>query len=229
MHTDCLLGLSNDHVVTLAEPGHRLHPDAKNAFVAMQIAAADAGFNLRPASSYRDFGRQLAIWNGKFDGVRPVLDADSQPLDVLSLAPDERIQAMLRWSALPGTSRHHWGSDVDVYDPDLLPPNTKLALEPWEYQAGGYFYALSQWLEANMSRFDFYLPFANALGGVAIEPWHLSYRPLAEICARQLTPSLVAKVLTEQQVSGKAHIIKQIDDIFSRFITPSLTVPPTDC
>lgn len=228
MHTDCLFGLSNDHVVALAEPGHRLHPEAKNAFVAMQIAAAEAGFNLRPASSYRDFGRQLAIWNGKFDGVRPVLDANSQPLAALSLPPEQRIQAMLRWSALPGTSRHHWGSDLDVYDPDLLPADTKLALEPWEYQTDGYFYTLSQWLAANMARFGFYLPFAEAHGGVAIEPWHLSYRPLAEQCARQLTPALVAKVLTEQQISGKTHILKQLDEIFSRFISPSLLVPPLD-
>ena len=219
MDTACLLGLNDGHVVALNEPGHRLHPEAKAAFMAMQAAAAAAGFHLAPASSYRDFGRQLAIWNSKFDGQRPVLDAESQPLDALSLAPEQRINAILHWSALPGTSRHHWGSDLDVYDPKLLPKGATLALEPWEYQAGGYFYPLSLWLTANMERFGFYLPFAASDGGVAIEPWHLSYRPLAARCAGQLTPLLLASTLSEQQISGKTHILKQLDTIFSRFMS----------
>ncbi|MBU3825053.1 MAG: M15 family metallopeptidase [Candidatus Oceanisphaera merdipullorum] len=222
MDSDCLLGLNDCHVVTLNEAGHRLHPDAKTAFMAMQAAAAAAGFNLQPASSYRDFGRQLAIWNGKYDGQRPVLDTASQPLDTLSLPPKQRINAILHWSALPGTSRHHWGSDLDVYDPTLLPIGAKLALEPWEYEADGYFYPLSQWLTANMARFGFYLPFAETSGGVAKEPWHLSYMPLAQMCADQLTPALVAHALNAQHISGKVYILKQLDEIFSRFIAPSL-------
>ncbi|MGO4998330.1 M15 family metallopeptidase [Oceanisphaera sp. W20_SRM_FM3] len=222
MDSDCLLGLKNCHVVDLDEAGHRLHPAAKAAFISMQAAAQKAGFNLQPASSYRDFGRQLAIWNGKYDGQRPVLDSTSQPLDTLSLPPKDRINAILHWSALPGTSRHHWGSDLDVYDPTLLPSDTKLALEPWEYDTGGYFYPLSLWLADNMARFGFYLPFAEANGGVAREPWHLSYMPVAKICAGQLTPALVASALSTQQISGKTHILEQLDAIFSRFIAPSL-------
>lgn len=219
MNIDCILGLNDQHLVALNEAGHRLQPQAKAAFMAMQQAAAAAGFNLRPASSYRDFSRQLAIWNGKFDGQRPLLDAASQPLDTLSLTPEQRITAILQWSALPGTSRHHWGSDVDVYDPDLLPPGAKLALEPWEYEKQGYFYPLSQWLTANMARFDFYLPFANSQGGMAIEPWHLSYRPQAKLCAERLTPELVAAVLNSQQISGKRHILKQLNEIFDHYMT----------
>lgn len=221
MKAACLLGLSDQHVVALAEPGHRLHPSAKAAFVAMQQAARKAGFNLMPASSYRSFARQLSIWNAKYEGQRPVLDTHSQPLDALSLAPSVRINTILHWSALPGTSRHHWGSDLDIFDPDLLPTDTQLALEPWEYEAGGYFYPLSQWLTENMAEFGFYLPFASHHAGVAREPWHLSYHPLAKECATQLTPQLVAKTLNKQHISGKAHILNQLDDIFCRFITPT--------
>ncbi|ART79513.1 M15 family metallopeptidase [Oceanisphaera avium] len=221
MIPQCLLGLSDQHVENLNEAGHRLQPPAKVAFMAMQKAALAAGFNLAPASSYRSFERQLSIWNAKYEGQRPVLDAHSQPLDALSLAPVERINTILHWSALPGTSRHHWGSDLDVYDPDLLPAGTKLALEPWEYDEGGYFYPLSQWLNANMARFGFYLPFASANGGVAREPWHLSFRSLAKECAQQLTPELVAHALNNQHICGKAHILNQLDDIFLRFINPT--------
>ncbi|OXY82278.1 M15 family metallopeptidase [Oceanimonas doudoroffii] len=217
MRVDCLLGLNEGHLVQLAEPGHRLQAEARDAFVALQAAAAGAGFMLAPASSFRGFDRQLAIWNGKFEGSRPLLDAHSQPLDALALSEPERIHAILRWSALPGTSRHHWGTDLDIYDPRLLPTGGKLQLEPWEYEQGGYFYPLSQWLAANMERFGFYLPYAVA-AGVGAEPWHLSYRPLSQECERQLTPALVADAIAARPVAGKTHILNMMDDIFARYI-----------
>ncbi|MBL1378527.1 M15 family metallopeptidase [Zobellella iuensis] len=221
MTPEALLGLTEDHLVALKEPGHRLQPQAAAAFAALQAAAAGAGFALTPASSFRGFDRQLAIWNGKFEGSRPLLDADSRPLDALALPEPERILAILRWSALPGTSRHHWGTDLDVYDPTLLPPGQRLRLEPWEYQEGGYFYPLSQWLAANMGHFGFYLPFGRDGGGVAMEPWHLSYRPLAGICAAALTPALVAEAIRARPVAGKTHILNLLDEIFARFIRPA--------
>lgn len=221
MTPEALLGLTEDHLVALAEPGHRLQPEAAAAFAALQAAAVGAGFTLTPASSFRGFDRQLAIWNGKFEGSRPLLDAASRPLDALALPEPERILAILHWSALPGTSRHHWGTDLDVYDPTLLPPGQRLRLEPWEYQEGGYFYPLSRWLQANMGHFGFYLPFARDGGGVAMEPWHLSYRPLAGACAAALTPALVAEAIRTRPVAGKTHILKLLDEIFARFIRPT--------
>ncbi|WP_344956456.1 M15 family metallopeptidase [Zobellella aerophila] len=217
MSNDALLGLSEDHLVSLAD-GHRLRPGAAAAFVKLQAAAAAAGFNLVPASSFRSFERQMAIWNGKFDGSRPLLDADSRPLDALSLDEPRRIAAILHWSALPGTSRHHWGTDLDVYDPALLPTGALLRLEPWEYGPDGYFYPLTKWLDANLTRFGFFRPYRLPLGGVAVEPWHLSYRPLARPCAARLTPTLVAAAISTRPVAGKAHILTLLDEIFARYV-----------
>ena len=133
---EMLTGRSTDHLAPLSG-NHRMQPAAVAAFLAMQQAAHAAGFNLQPASTFRDFERQQAIWNGKFCGERPVLDKDSRPIDITPLSDAERCEAILRWSALPGASRHHWGSDLDVYDPTLLPEGQKLQLEPWEYEQGG--------------------------------------------------------------------------------------------
>lgn len=83
------------------------------------------------------------------------MDANSQPLDVSSLDDGERCEAILRWSAMPGSSRHHWGSDLDIYDPDLLPVDSSLQLEPWEYEEGGYFAALNAWLSVHMHEYGF--------------------------------------------------------------------------
>ncbi|WP_337263452.1 MULTISPECIES: M15 family metallopeptidase [unclassified Serratia (in: enterobacteria)] len=214
---EMLTGRSTEHLAVLSG-NHRLQPAAVEAFRAMQQAANAAGFDLQPASTFRDFDRQLAIWNGKFCGDRPVLDQDSQPIDIMPLSTAERCEAILRWSALPGASRHHWGSDLDIYDPSLLPAEEKLRLEPWEYQEGGYFYPLNQWLTAHMADFGFYRPFTEDQGGVAIEPWHLSYRPLAQEAERLLTPALLLAAWQDKEVAGAQWLAGHLPALFTRFI-----------
>lgn len=215
-----LTGRSTAHLVPLSA-NHRLQPAAVSAFQHMQQAAKKAGFDLQPVSTFRDFDRQLAIWNGKFRGERPLLDHQSQPIDALQLPVAERCQAILRWSALPGASRHHWGSDLDVYDPTLLPAGQKLQLEPWEYEAGGYFAALNLWLTSSMAEFGFYRPFSEDHGGVAVEPWHLSYRPLAEEAEGLLTPERVLAAWQDQDVAGAVWLKDHLAALFLRFIQPS--------
>ncbi|CAI2463656.1 M15 family metallopeptidase [Serratia proteamaculans] len=216
---EMLTGCSTEHLVPLSG-NHRLQPAAVAAFLAMQQAALAAGFDLQPASTFRDFDRQQAIWNGKFCGQRPVLDKDSRPIDITPLSAAERCEAILRWSALPGASRHHWGSDLDVYDPSLLPAGQKLQLEPWEYQHGGYFYPLNQWMTAHMAEFGFYRPFTEEGDGVAVEPWHLSYRPLAREAEHLLTPALLLAAWKNKDVAGAQWLEEHLPSIFSRFIRP---------
>jgi LAS superfamily LD-carboxypeptidase LdcB len=213
---EMLTGQSTDHLDSFGK--HRLQPEAKMAFLAMQTRAREAGFNLQPASTFRDFERQLAIWNGKFSGQRPVLDHDSRPVNIESLSTEQLCRMILHWSALPGASRHHWGSDLDIYDPDLLPADAKLQLEPWEYLPGGYFSALSEWLTLNMAEFGFYRPFQQSCHGVAMEPWHISYRPIASQLESLLTPSSLKQSWKGKQIAGSDWLIAHLDDIFADFI-----------
>ncbi|QNQ53240.1 M15 family metallopeptidase [Serratia liquefaciens] len=214
---EMLTGRSTDHLAPLSG-NHCMQPAAVAAFLAMQQAAHAAGFNLQPASTFRDFERQQAIWNGKFCGERPVLDKDSRPIDITPLSDAERCEAILRWSALPGASRHHWGSDLDVYDPTLLPEGQKLQLEPWEYEQGGYFYPLNQWMTEHMAEFGFYRPFTEDGDGVAVEPWHLSYRPLAQEAEHLLTPALLLAAWKDKDIAGAQWLEAHLPAIFSRFI-----------
>ncbi|KEY58978.1 M15 family metallopeptidase [Serratia sp. DD3] len=216
---EMITGRSTEHLAVLSGH-HRLQPAAVVAFQAMQLAAKSAGFDLQPASTFRDFDRQLAIWNGKFCGERPVVDQQSQPLDISPLSTAERCQAILHWSALPGASRHHWGSDLDIYDPSLLPAGQKLHLEPWEYQQGGYFFPLNQWITAHMAEFGFYRPFSGNGGGVAMEPWHLSYQPLAQQAEQLLTPELLLAAWQGKEVAGASWLESHLPLIFARFIHP---------
>ncbi|MGE6156980.1 M15 family metallopeptidase [Aeromonas media] len=224
MTQDQLLGLDESHLILVGRGPHRLTAATAAAFNDMQVAAAYEGFNLQAASSWRSFERQLAIWNGKWRGERPLLDADNQPLDALQLDDMERLHAILRWSALPGTSRHHWGTDLDIYDPDCLPVGTRLALEPWEYEAGGWFADLGEWLGDHMADFDFFLPYAKPLDaaqGVAYEPWHISFAP--ESGEQRLDPNALALCRQQANIEGKECILAHLDEILARYVTAGHT------
>ena len=67
-----VLGLTSEHLTD--SRGALMHEQAAEAFSALQARANDAGFQLSVASSYRSYERQLAIFNGKWGGERPVLD-----------------------------------------------------------------------------------------------------------------------------------------------------------
>lgn len=212
-----LTGRSTDHLVTLGGP-HRLQFNATKAFLAMQQAAVKAGFKLQSASAFRDFSRQQLIWNEKFTGLRPVLDAQSQPLDITTLSEGELCEAILHWSALPGASRHHWGTEIDVYDPLRIPAGQTLQLEPWEYETDGYFAELNHWLTDNMATFDFYRPFTAKNAGVADEPWHISYWPLSHEAEQLLTPEVIKQVLEQEDICGKSWLNTNLDYVFERYI-----------
>ncbi|MFZ7260292.1 M15 family metallopeptidase [Avibacterium avium] len=217
-----LTGKSREHLVALPCPfsnQHFLEANALKAFQGLQQSAVKNGFNLQPASSFRDFQRQQMIWNDKFAGKRKVHNDEGQALDLSCCSDWEKCQAILRWSALPGGSRHHWGTEVDIFDPDLLPADQKLQLEPWEYTQGGYFAELSEWLQENVAKFDFAFPFSQMPARVEIgyEPWHISYLPMAEQARAHFNPEILVQSWQDQEVAGKATLIKQLAEIFERF------------
>jgi len=216
------LGLDESHLIQLPDSPHRLRAATAVAFIAMQQAASADGIELALASSYRSFARQLLIWNEKFTGLRPVLDIDSRPLDVSALDDEARIHAILRWSALPGTSRHHWGTDMDIYAPSLLPSGQTLQLEPWEYSASGYFAELTRWLDSHMQEHGFCRPFDLDQGGVAVEPWHLSHSSESLRMSQFLTQDALAACLQQSAIAGKACILAHLPALWQRYIVPTL-------
>lgn len=217
-----LTGKSRDHLVHLPCPfssNHFLQADSLKAFQCLQQSALKKGFNLQPASSFRDFQRQQLIWNSKFNGERKVHDDLGNPLNLTALSEWEKIQAILRWSALPGGSRHHWGTEIDLFDPNLLPPEQTLQLEPWEYEKGGYFYELSEWLQQNLAHFDFVLPFTHLpeTKEIGYEPWHISYLPAADLAKQQFSVEILLESWQNEDIAGKACLTQHLDEIFQRF------------
>lgn len=214
---EILCGQTTQHLSAI-DQRHAMHPEALAAYQNMQAAAEKDGIDLALASSFRDFSRQLAIFSGKANGNIAVKDQANQVVPLSELSDWQKLQAILLFSALPGTSRHHWGTDIDVYQPSALGQN-HLQLEPWEYQTGGPFVPLSEWLGDNSKSFGFYLPYDQYRGGVAEEPWHLSYYPIAREYQAQLTIERYIKVIQELHLPLKKTIVDHIEDIFQRYVT----------
>jgi len=216
MLTTELTGQATTHLYELKK-NILVHKDVLNHFLGLQGAAQKAGFNLQIASGFRSFDRQLDIWNNKYSGNRPILDQHETPLDLSTLSELEKLYAILHWSALPGTSRHHWGTDFDIYDPNLLPPRQDLALTVSEYENAGYFSELTHWLTENMALFGFYRPYQSFLGGVAVEPWHISYAPIANEALQQLKQEDILSLI-DKRVLGKALIHQELPNIYNKFV-----------
>jgi LAS superfamily LD-carboxypeptidase LdcB len=220
-----LTGRDRGHLVVLEEPRCTLHAAVIRPFIAMREAAAPDGFDIAPVSSFRDFGRQRAIWNAKFRGERPALDRRGRPVAMGSLDPGRRVETILIWSALPGASRHHWGSDIDVADGNAMAAGYEPKLEVSEYRRGGPFYALSQWLGENMRRFGFFRPYVRRGRGVQPEPWHLSYAPVARTALPRMTTRLLAEAIIGGGVDGEAEILARLPAIRERYVQDVDTPP----
>lgn len=219
MINPALVGLDSSALCPVTT-GHFLTSATAVAFQQMYQAALTDGINIAIASSYRSFERQTLIWNRKYRGENSVLDRNGSPISAWTqLSEQERIFAILRWSALPGASRHHWGTDLDVYAPALLPAGQKLQLIPDEYdKQNGYFAPLTAWLDKNMRCFGFFRPYAADRGGVAPEPWHLSYYPEAAQLQQQFTLDMLHDVLIQNTIEGNTQILLHLPQIWDKFI-----------
>jgi LAS superfamily LD-carboxypeptidase LdcB len=213
-----LTGQARTHIAAVADPPCLLHAEVVAPFLNLRRAALDEGFDLAPMSSFRDFARQLNIWNGKFSGERPMFDAGGAQLDAKSLTPRERVDAILLWSALPGASRHHWGTDLDLVDRCLREAGYQIKLTREEFAPGGPFAALNLWLDANAPRFGFFRPFQGVRSGVQPEPWHFSFAPIAEKARQRLSPEVLRNAIAGAPLLGKEVVLGSLDELHARYV-----------
>jgi LAS superfamily LD-carboxypeptidase LdcB len=218
MTPEQLTGQSADHIVAIDEPACEVNAGVRKPLLEMITAAREAGIDLAPASSFRTFERQLTIWNRKFSGQRPLYDASGRTIDALSLSPEDRVSAIMIWSAVPGASRHHWGTDLDLIDRLAIPPEYRVQLVAAEFETGGPFAKLADWLEKEARRFGFFNPYRGVLSGVAPEPWHWSYAPIAEAGRALLTPAILSRAIENAPLLGKECLLDRIPELHARFV-----------
>lgn len=140
-----------------------LQRDAKLALDSLVTLAEQSGIRLNVISATRSFQTQKRIWENKIamksSGSFATLPRNRQA---------GIIREILDYSAMPGTSRHHWGTDVDFLSVELA---------FWRGNTGKKTFA---WLSDNAPEFGFELVYSRGReGGHNYEPWHWSYVPLS--------------------------------------------------
>ncbi|NDC23178.1 MAG: D-alanyl-D-alanine carboxypeptidase family protein [Proteobacteria bacterium] len=214
---EILTGRTDSHTEVFSG-GHRVHQKVVQPLTKLKNAAAKAGFDLAICSGFRSFDRQLMIWNEKVSGKRPVPDSQGRGVNVSEQPPQVLIDLILRWSALPGASRHHWGTDFDVIDQSRLQPGQNFQLIPQEFEKGALFGDLHEWLDTNMDVFGFFRPYESDRGGVSPERWHLSYAPLASDYLSKHTLGQLTKALNTSSMLLKKEVLLQLPEIWKRFV-----------
>ena len=123
-----------------------LRKETLDAFLEMQNAADKDKIDLKIASATRNFDYQKNLWNNKWTGA--VLVGGK---NLAKSIPDgmERFEKILEYSAVPGTSRHHWGTDIDINNANP---------EYFETEQGEKIY---NWMKENAREFGFCQPYTQ--------------------------------------------------------------------
>ena len=163
-----------------------LRKEAYGAFLQMEAAAKLDSINLKIASATRNFYYQRDIWEKKWIGATLV---DGENLSVSLPEGSLRFRKILEYSAAPGTSRHHWGTDIDL----------NYAIPSYFEEGRGK--EIYDWLTQNAGRFGFCQVYnaknAPRVTGYHEEKWHWSYLPLA----RNFTEEYKT-LITESDLTG---------------------------
>ncbi|MCF8237965.1 MAG: M15 family metallopeptidase [Saprospiraceae bacterium] len=169
------------------QSGLRLRADAYAAFVEMFTAAKQDGIQLRIISATRNFERQKLIWEKKWTGATLVEGG----IDLAKTESDPVLRAkrILRYSSMPGTSRHHWGTDIDLNHLE----------NDWFEQGEGL--KVYTWLVEHAASFGFCQPYSpkgtDRPYGYEEEKWHWSWMPVARSLTRQ-----ASTLLKDEDIQG---------------------------
>lgn len=189
--TEELIGKGNPE---LYGEGYKIRKEAHLAFLKMKAEAKKEGINLTVVSSYRSYSHQKRIWERKFKRFRS---------DGLSI--ENSIKKIIEYSTIPGTSRHHWGTDIDIYD-----ANKKYSggiLQPENYHGNGPFCRLKEWMDKHAKNYGFYLVYTDNANrkGFKYEPWHYTYKALSYNYLKMYKKLDIAQILKKDQLSGSKN------------------------
>lgn len=137
-----------------------LRKEVLTAFLEMKNAAEKENINFNIISGTRNFKHQKRIWNYKWN------------TKYKTLPPLKRAKKILEFSSMPSTSRHHWGTDLDINSLNN------------SYFTKGKGLKEYNWLLKNASKFGFYQVYTskeNRRTGYHEEKWHWTYLPLSSI------------------------------------------------
>ena len=206
INTEILIGMDNSRIVS---DTILLEKETYSAFIKMKDAAEKDGIIIKLVSGFRDFYRQQMIWNNKYKKFT----------NEFSLDGPTAIKEIIRFSTIPGTSRHHWGTEIDIIDKNF--ENEKDLLISKKYEEGGIFNSLKKWMDKNSKRFGFYIVYDDDSNrpGFEYEPWHYTYKPVSDLYQREFLKLNLKSIISKTKVEGKEFIN---DEFIKKYIDENI-------
>lgn len=213
------LGLGKPNLVPV-QNGYLV--DAEMAPFLAQFAAkvSALGFELRIESAYRSFEKQLSIWNRKASGALPLLSADGVPME-RPQDEEELMYAILTWSALPGASRHHLGTDIDVVDGGACPADYEVQLTPEECSGmfADFHAYLTKCFESD-DAFGFNRVFVPGRGKIRPEGWHIAHLPTSRKRLEHFSLETLRDVYERSEMACKKVVLARLNELAENYIYP---------
>ena len=185
-----------------------MQKEVYESYERMRQAAAKEGIDIKVVSAHRSYNRQREIWNAKY-----------KTLTSQGLPAKDAIQEIITYSTLPGTSRHHWGTEIDIIDNSN--PQSGDVLLPEKFYGDGPSSALRSWMNQNAEDYGFlevYTDHPNRKG-FAHEPWHYTYHSLSKAYLEVLTNQVISEIAKDEQLLGRKFLDA---DFFKSYTTEHL-------
>ncbi|MEM5564073.1 M15 family metallopeptidase [Psychroserpens sp. AS72] len=178
--------------------GYKLRREAYDSFLEMSKEALKSDIIIQVVSSYRSFAHQNRIWERKY----------KQNINN-GLSPQESIKKIIEYSTIPGTSRHHWATDIDLIDGNVSQPSN--VLNPKHFDGNGCFSKFKIWMDEHANTFGFYLVYTNEANrkGFKYEPWHYSYKPLSQGYLQAYQKLDLRDIIISEQLIGCDHFSEE--------------------
>ncbi|MBU2939292.1 M15 family metallopeptidase [Lacinutrix sp. C3R15] len=175
--------------------GYALREAAHFAFIKMKNEALKEGISIQIVSSYRSFNHQKSIWERKYKRYKNQ-----------GLTQVQSIKKIINYSTIPGTSRHHWATDIDIIDANVRSP--KYVLREENFHNNGAYIHLKKWMDKHANSFGFYLVYTKDAGrkGFKYEPWHYSYKPLSQNFLKTYKKINIQEMLEKEQLLGNEYL-----------------------
>lgn len=188
--------------------GYNLQNEVHEAFLSMKNEALKSGIDIKIVSSYRSYDRQKSIWTRKY-----------KQFTEEGLTPKQTILKIVEYSTIPGTSRHHWGTDIDIIDAAM--PRPQSALESEHFEENGVYVKLKNWLDNHASEFGFCLVYTNQEGrkGFKYEPWHYSYESISKPMLSEYMEIDIQEILKKDKLAG-SHLFT--DKFINNYIAENI-------
>ncbi len=202
-----------------------LREESLDAFKKMYQAAKKDGVDLVIRSATRPFFHQKSIWERKWLGQKNVSGINlAQSL----IKPILKTKMILKNSAMPGVSRHHWGTEVDL---------NAFTNSYFKHGKGKKAY---DWLQENAYKYGYCQPYSSTQidpnrTGHSEERWHWSYFPLANQFQKSFTKNLKDKDINGflgSEFAKKIHVIENFaagisKDCTLHMIPETISIPST--